>query len=230
MFGKEFSVIAPVICAIALLIFGIVNISNKNQDTTIVVDTLTDGNTNTKETISNKKAIAFACESTSLCPDFVSQATCASAEEPVLGGVDFVQYFTDFKLSDGTYNESKIGLLGSNEYQSVYNGYKFNFLTQTNKEIFDQSPISYIPQWGGFCSWGIAAETCPNFPWAKDCLGPSAKGKFMEDPDTYIAQGDERWSGWYGDEKYAYFSTRCYVSTVTSADSIKTPKDVPKNF
>ena len=105
--------------------------------------------------------------------------------------------------------------------------------------MFDENPSQYTPQWGGFCSWGIAGEYCPQYPWDKGCLGPSgnwghwtiqknsqgqehlyfflfdeAKTKFMADPDTYIKQGDARWNAWYVPSD-SYLSTHCYVSVVS---------------
>jgi len=164
------------------------------------------------------------------CPDYITDLDCSTTSIPVLGGVDFVQYFTDFSNNDGTYDETQTGLTGSSTYQTTYNGFTFYFLSQTNKDLFDASPTVYIPQYGGYCAWGVAGETCPTYPWAADCLGPNgnwghwtiqnqrlyfffkaeAKAKFMNDPSTWIASGNTRWGSWYplGD----YFSTKCYVS------------------
>jgi hypothetical protein len=101
-----------------------------------------------------------------------------------------------------------------------------------NKKIFEKSPSSYIPQWGGFCSWGISAEYCPKYAWDSDCLGPpgnwgvwtiqenrlffflksEAKDKFMEDVIDYIDDGDNRWNEWF-QGSVAPFSTDCYVAS-----------------
>ena len=51
---------------------------------------------------------------------------------PALGGVDMVQFFTAFKLPDGTYNESEVGQLGSKQYSSSYNNHTYNFISETN--------------------------------------------------------------------------------------------------
>mmetsp|Transcript_9484 Transcript_9484/g.8484 ORF Transcript_9484/g.8484 Transcript_9484/m.8484 type:complete len:129 (+) Transcript_9484:3-389(+) len=125
-----------------------------------------------------------------------------------------------------------IGSVGSSDYSSIYNGYTFYFLSEDNKLLFDQSPSSYIPQYGGFCTWGITDEYgCPNFPWNGSCLGPpgnwgqwsiyndklyffmsdTVKEWFLLDPDTYIANGDARWKDWFGDNTESLFSTTCSV-------------------
>ena len=171
--------------------------------------------------------MADACAS---CPSEVTETDCISTGTPVLGGVDLVNYFVAYKNADGTYDETQTGVAGSIQYSTTYNGYTFYFSTESNLKLFESSPSSYVPQWGGFCSWGVATETCPSFPWSTSCMGPygdwshwtiindkiyffwydEAKDKFLEDPDTYIAAGDERWSGWYGDS-YTTFNTNCYV-------------------
>jgi hypothetical protein len=43
-----------------------------------------------------------------------------------------VQFFTAFKLPDGTYNESEVGQLGSNQYSSSYNNNTYNFVSEAN--------------------------------------------------------------------------------------------------
>jgi len=164
------------------------------------------------------------------CPDYITDLNCGTTTVPVLGGVDFVQYFTDFSSPDGSYDETQTGVVGSSSYQTTYNGYTFYFLSQTNKDIFDSNPTTYMPQYGGFCAWGVAGETCPQYPWDADCLGPNgnwghwtiqnqrlyfffkaeAKAKFMDDPSTWISSGNTRWGTWYPSNDY--FSTKCYVS------------------
>lgn len=57
---------------------------------------------------------------------------CYDSTVSVLKGVDIVQYFTDFKLPDGTYNESEVGQRGSDQYSSSYNNYTYNFISDAN--------------------------------------------------------------------------------------------------
>lgn len=49
-----------------------------------------------------------------------------------MGGVDMVQFFTDFKLADGTYDEAQVGQQGSDEYSVSLNYYTYNFVTESN--------------------------------------------------------------------------------------------------
>jgi hypothetical protein len=54
---------------------------------------------------------------------------------PVLGGVDMVQFFTAFKLPNGSYDESEVGQQGSDLYSSVYNNQTFYFVSEANKRF-----------------------------------------------------------------------------------------------
>ena len=57
---------------------------------------------------------------------------CYDNATPVLGGVDMVQFFTTFKISDGVYNESEVGQHGSSDYSSVYGNYTYYFVSKQN--------------------------------------------------------------------------------------------------
>jgi len=66
---------------------------------------------------------------------------CFDSSTPVLGGVDFVQYFTSFRVDKGTehsYNESMVGLVGDSTFSSKYNDHIFYFLSAENKVIFEK--------------------------------------------------------------------------------------------
>jgi hypothetical protein len=69
----------------------------------------------------------------SLSLDGKSVDFCYKNDSPVLGGVDMVQFFTAFKLRDGSYNESEVGQHGSDLHTSVYNNYTYNFVSKANK-------------------------------------------------------------------------------------------------
>jgi YHS domain-containing protein len=166
----------------------------------------------------------------------VTDAKCTDTSTPVLGGVDVVNYFTSYKLSSGGYNDTQPGIVGLSKYSSIFNGYTFYFSTSVNKKIFDSYPSKYLPQYGGFCTWGISTEVCPKAPWSTTCIGPygnwnhwvivneklyffwfdQAKTNFLTQGivSEYIKTADARWEEWYGDKKQSVFSTNCYVSTV----------------
>lgn len=168
--------------------------------------------------------------STCSCPTDTLNDDCRNTAYPVMGGLDFVQYFTSFKNSDGTYDETKVGSVGSSSFSYVYKGYTFYFLNQENLDAFAISPQSYVPQYGGFCTWGITGETCPPYAWSADCLGPngsyshwtifsgklyffkssSPKSKFLAAAADYVSTGDNNWKTWFNEADQ--FSTLCYSS------------------
>jgi YHS domain-containing protein len=63
---------------------------------------------------------------------------------PVLGGVDMVQFFTAFKLPDGSYNESEVGQRGSDLFSSVYNNQTFYFVSEENRRFVQFLPLNYV--------------------------------------------------------------------------------------
>lgn len=45
---------------------------------------------------------------------------------------------------------------GSAKYTSVHNGVAYYFASEENKTMFDKSANKYIPQNGGFCTFGVS--------------------------------------------------------------------------
>ena len=156
----------------------------------------------------------------STCPS--SLPTCSQSSHPVLGGLDVIPYF---------YNDSYVGQRGLDTIATIYDGFTYLFSNDDHKAMFDENPEQYIPQYGGYCAWGIAGEYCPTYPWSDSCLGPSgnwehgtvlsdklyfflyeeAKEKFMANVEYNVEAGDERWMSWF-----SYIDTNmntdCYVS------------------
>jgi YHS domain-containing protein len=60
-------------------------------------------------------------------------------------GYDVVAYFTDNKA-----------VQGSDKYTSEYGGVVWKFASQQHLDLFKAEPVKYAPQYGGFCSWGVA--------------------------------------------------------------------------
>ena len=168
---------------------------------------------------SNKMSMSMMSSCAS-CPNNLPQ--CSQSKNPVLGGLDIIPYF---------YNSSYVGERGNDSINTVYNGFDYLFTNIENKNMFDSNPEQYIPQYGGYCAWGVAGEYCPDYPWSVDCLGPSgdwahgtilsqklyfflyeeAKNKFTANTDENIESGDERWLSWFSDID-ENMNTDCYVS------------------
>lgn len=71
----------------------------------------------------------------------------------MLFGHDVVSYFTEGKHR-----------MGSPAIKSVYKDVTFRFSKPEHKAMFDRSPEKYIPQFGGYCTNGIAY----GIPWGGD--------------------------------------------------------------
>lgn len=73
-------------------------------------------------------------------------------------GYDVVAYITDNKAVEG-----------SKDHAAEYNGVTYYFATAENKDTFTKSPERYLPQYGGWCAYGVAA----------------ANQKFPVDPEVF---------------------------------------------
>ncbi len=110
----------------------------------------------------------------------------------ILKGHDVVAYFTD-----------KADRPGSPAIKSVYKGVTFRFASPEHKALFDQAPEKYIPQFGGYCTNGIAYA----IPWGGDTDiweifdgklymfgGRGSHDAFMLDAPRNMALANKYWS------------------------------------
>lgn len=79
---------------------------------------------------------------------------------PVLLGYDVVEYHYI-----KPYKEGGVAVRGRPKYAYNFNGYQFWFSSERNLFLFKDNPWKYAPAWGGFCSWGVALELPPRWPW-----------------------------------------------------------------
>jgi len=77
-----------------------------------------------------------------------------------------------------SYLDLGLAQIGSKECKSEHNKAVYYFTSIEQKEKFDNSPDRYLPQYGGFCAYGIYAGA-----------------KFRVDPDKFLVE----------DEKYYLF-------------------------
>ena len=63
----------------------------------------------------------------------------------ILRGYDVVAMFT---MPDKT-------IKGSSQFESVYQGAKYWFVSTENKKLFDADPAKYAPLYGGFCAVAV---------------------------------------------------------------------------
>ena len=141
---------------------------------------------------------------------------CQDTTLPAYLGVDLVELYNQWKLSSATY-ETYTPEYGLDNITHPLGDYIVKFLTEDNRNAFSENPDKYLPKYGGFCSFGIAAEYCNfDFVWDKDCLGPEASinaWQYIDEKlyfyrsskplelfnmhlDIMIGSADQRWSSW----------------------------------
>jgi YHS domain-containing protein len=62
-------------------------------------------------------------------------------------GYDTVAYFTEGKP-----------MLGSAKHTAKHDGAAYRFASEFNKEMFEKKPTAYLPQFGGYCAFGVTVE------------------------------------------------------------------------
>jgi YHS domain-containing protein len=156
---------------------------------------------------------------------------------PALGGMDVVGYFNAHEQGYDYTNYTATNISDTTNYTSIYDGYEYFFESNENLELFEAAPEAYIPQYGGFCTYGIGLEYCNNGGWYWDAacrvLGPPSSMttwmikhdklyflypsdtimKFMYDNvyfDVIIASADMRWGQWFPDGNKYPANTGCY--------------------
>jgi len=110
-------------------------------------------------------------------------------------GYDLVAYF------DNSAEE------GKKEYTTNYNGLNIKFSSQENLNKFNENPESFIPQYGGWCSYAMATsgdkvETNPEAFEIRDnklylfykSFAINTLKKWKKKPDTYKVQADKNWT------------------------------------
>lgn len=61
-------------------------------------------------------------------------------------GYDVVAYFNNKAIE------------GKENYSTVYDGVKYKFSSEVNRDIFKKTPEKYRPQYGGWCAYAIGAK------------------------------------------------------------------------
>jgi len=107
-------------------------------------------------------------------------------------GYDVVAYFSDARA-----------IAGSERYSAEYGGVKWQFASAEHRDQFAANPAHYAPQYGGFCSWGVAQgklfDVDPVNGWkivdGKLYLNFNAdiNGTFGRDAPGFIARAERNW-------------------------------------
>ncbi len=107
-------------------------------------------------------------------------------------GYDVVSYFTTGTPTKGT-----------DRYVADFGGVSWMFSSAENLALFKASPEKYTPQFGGFCSWGVAAgklfDVDPVNGWkivdGKLYMNFNAdiNATFSKDPASFINKANRNW-------------------------------------
>ena len=110
---------------------------------------------------------------------------------PAIDGYCAVCYFTANKA-----------VKGKEQYSSQYQGRTYLFDTQQSKALFDANPEKYLPQYDGYCAYGVSfakkIEVDPTvFSIVDDKLYLNKNrvigNSFSKDPKGYISKADSQW-------------------------------------
>ena len=117
----------------------------------------------------------------------------AGASHIAIEGYDPVAFFTDAKP-----------VKGSPSISATHQGAVYFFATEEHKQLFTVSPDKYVPQYGGFCAFGVGLNAL--FPvdistWQIRNgklylnLDHGILNKFNADFDGNVSKADENWPG-----------------------------------
>jgi YHS domain-containing protein len=117
----------------------------------------------------------------------------SGASRIALQGFDAVGFFTDSKAENG-----------SPFIRASYQGAEYLFATEDHKRLFLADPGKYVPQYGGFCAFGVGVNAL--FPvdittWQIRNgklylnLDHDILDKFNADFEGHVASADRNWPG-----------------------------------
>lgn len=122
---------------------------------------------------------------------FSQTETYYSKNGTAIKGYDPVAYFTQ--------NEA---VKGSDQFTDEWSGLKWKFSSQENLDSFKLDPLKYVPQYGGYCAYGISENhKSPTDPKAWTIVNDKlylnynleVKALWTIDKDTRIKTADANW-------------------------------------
>ena len=160
----------------------------------------------------------------------------ASGTPPVLfDGYDVMEYWgkDGGRAVKGT-SALNLTILGKDQ-NGTERVHTMLFSTANNMQTFFAAPDQYMPQFGGFCAWGIARENPPQWPWSPTSMGPpggvdaknrgwavhngklyisiwaSVMNDFLANATANVALGEARWTGWFGATTEGRLNSACFA-------------------
>ena len=91
---------------------------------------------------------------------------------------------------------------GHARFTHVHDGVAYYFASEETKETFASNPAAYMPQYGGYCAFGVAIgkklDASPRFADIVDgklyvFLNAVAFGKYQEDKAGTLAKAEKKW-------------------------------------
>lgn len=108
-----------------------------------------------------------------------------------VNGTDIVAYFTKGEP-----------MAGSSEYAHQWMGVTWHFANPQHLEMFQKSPESYAPQFGGFCAYAAAkGSLAPSVPEAWTIYNDKlylnfsldVRKRWLKDPEGNIKKAEANW-------------------------------------
>jgi YHS domain-containing protein len=117
----------------------------------------------------------------------------AGASNVAVSGFDTVAFFTESKAVNGSPHITA-------DYQEI----TYFFATEENKALFETAPEKYVPQFGGYCAYGVSIDKLLPVDITKwqvrdgklyFNLNPAVRTKFDEDFEGNVAKAHANWPG-----------------------------------
>lgn len=114
-----------------------------------------------------------------------------ATENGAIDGYDTVAYFTNGRPERG-----------KPDITAEWNGVKWRFASEENRDAFIRNPQQYAPQYGGFCALGMAhGGDVPTDPEAWTIwrgklylnMIDEVRTTWLYNPDTLIERADRKW-------------------------------------
>lgn len=138
-----------------------------------------------------KGALALTLLFAGTVPGFANEPVNVNASGVAIQGYDPVAYFTDSKA-----------VKGDEKFQSSYEGATYDFVSAEHKAAFDADPRKYVPQFGGFCAYGVSqGHESPIDPNAFQIVNGqlllqynvAVRDKFNQDQDGNLKKAAANW-------------------------------------
>jgi YHS domain-containing protein len=100
------------------------------------------------------------------------------------------------------YVNQKQAVKGSPAFTATYDGVRYQFASAQSKAAFEADPARYVPQYGGFCAYGVArgfkVDVDPEAFSVVDGklylnVSKSVRETWSKDPQGYIRKANDKW-------------------------------------